>query len=218
LQENANQYFTKSDGDIQSKYYQTRSNEIADLEMNTFSICKGLLARLNSRNKSPKKTFPHDELVPYSAKRICSDKNKCVIKAPTKYIIKIPVAYNIVPLFDGNNDSVSLELETGGKNSKQLTCQLKKGDAFIVCFKNHVNNSKKCRHNSVNCALHCSRHTLIANSSLQVQEFQTLVILYILPGNEELQPPQGKQEECGEKTDSRLVSYNGKLFKLVNNV
>ncbi len=83
--------------------------------MNAFSICKGLLARLNQRNKSPKKTFPRNELVPYSAKWICSDKNTCVIKTPTKYIVKIPVAYIIVPLFDGNNDSIMLELETGGK-------------------------------------------------------------------------------------------------------
>jgi hypothetical protein len=81
-----------------------------------------------------------------------------------------------------------------------------------------TNNQKKCRHNSVNCALHCSRHTLVANNSLQLQGFQALVIPYILPGNEELQPPQEKQEEHNEKTDSRLVLFNGKLFKLVNNV
>jgi hypothetical protein len=56
-----------------------------------------------------------NELVPYSAKWICSDKNKCEIKAPTKYIVKIPVAYFIVPLFDGNNDSFTLEFELGGK-------------------------------------------------------------------------------------------------------
>ncbi len=47
--------------------------------------------------------------------RICSDKNKCVIKAPTKYFVQIPVAYSIVPLFDGKDDSITLELETGGQ-------------------------------------------------------------------------------------------------------
>ncbi len=86
------------------------------MEMNGFLICKGLLARLNPRNKSPKISFPHtNELLPYSAKRICSDKNKCVIKAPTKYIVQILVAYIIAPLFDGNNDSITLDLERGGK-------------------------------------------------------------------------------------------------------
>jgi hypothetical protein len=52
---------------------------------------------------------------------------------------------------------------------------LKKGDAYIVCCKNHINDSKKCRHNSVNCALHCSRNTLIAKNSLKFQGFQALV-------------------------------------------
>jgi hypothetical protein len=51
--------------------------------------------------------------------------------------------------------------------------------------------------------------------------------LYILPGNEELQPPQEEQEEHdeqtkqekhNEETDPRLVLYNEKLFKLVDNV
>ncbi len=46
-----------------------------------------------------------------------------------------------------------------------------------------------------------------------------LVILYILPGNEELQPPQEKQEEHGDETDDEeTVLYDEKLFKLVNNV
>jgi hypothetical protein len=57
-------------------------------------------------------------LIPYSAKWICSDKNKCEIKAPIKYTVNSPVAYINVPLFDGNNDSIMLELETGGKKSK----------------------------------------------------------------------------------------------------
>jgi hypothetical protein len=52
------------------------------------------------------------------------------------------VAYIIVPLFDGNDDSVTLELATGGKKSKQQSYQSKKGDAYIVWCKNHVNNSK----------------------------------------------------------------------------
>ncbi len=42
--------------------------------------------------------------------------------------------------------------------------------------------------------------------------------MYILPGNEILQPPQEKQEDYNEETDSRLVLYDEKLFKLVNNV
>ncbi len=96
------------------------------------------------------------------------------------------MAYIGVTLFDGNNDSVMLELATGGKKLKQLTCKLKKEDADIACCKNHVDNSKKCRHNSVNCAPYCCRHILNANNSLQSQGIQVLVILYVLPGIEEL--------------------------------
>ncbi len=118
MQEYANKYLTKPDEDIQFKYYQTRSNEITKPEMNAFSICKGLLARLNPRENSPKKTFPCNELVPYSAKQICSYKSKIGIIAPTKYIVEIPVVYIIVPLFDGNNDSIMLELKPGGKKAK----------------------------------------------------------------------------------------------------
>ncbi len=87
--------------------------------MNAFSICKGLLARLNPRNNPPQKTFPFNELVPYSAKRICSDKSKCEINAPAKSIVKIPVACIILPLFDGNNDSVRIKLASGGKNQNK---------------------------------------------------------------------------------------------------
>ncbi len=119
LQEYANEYLTKPDEDIQFKYYQTRSNEITEPEINSFSICKGLLARLNPRNKSPKKTFSCNELVPYSAKQICSYKSKCEIKATTKYIVKIPVEYIIVQLFDGNDDSITLELKPGGKKQNK---------------------------------------------------------------------------------------------------
>ncbi len=43
-----------------------------------------------------------------------------------------------------------------------------------------------------NCALHCSRHILIANNSSQLHGFQALIILYILPSNEELKPLQEK--------------------------
>jgi hypothetical protein len=131
LLEYANKYFIKPDKDIQFKYYQTKSNEIKELEMS-------LLARLNPRNNFPKKTFPCNELVTYSAKQICSYKSKCEIKAPTKNIVKLSVAYIIVPLFEENDDSIMLELKPDGKKSKQVTCQLKKGNAYIVCCKNHV--------------------------------------------------------------------------------
>ncbi len=104
------------------------------------------------------------------------------------------------------------KIETSNMSIEERGC-------LYVPYKNHVDTkSKKCRHNSVNCALHCSRHTLIENNSLQVQGFQALVILYMLLGNEELQPPQEKEEEHNKESDSRLILFDRKLFKLVNNV
>ncbi len=98
---------------------------------------------------------------------------------------------------------------------------MKKGDAYIVCCKNHTDKNPKNKDTTqliVPFIVVCSRHTLITNISLQVQGFQVLVISFILPGDEEVQPPQEKQEEQDEETDSRLVLYDGKLFEFVNNV
>jgi hypothetical protein len=132
LQEYANEYLTKPDEDIQFKYYQTGSNEITKLEINAFSICKGLLAKLNPSNNSPKETFPCNELGPYSAKRIYSYKSKIDIIAPTKYIVKISVAYIIVPLFARNNDSITRELKPGEKKAKQITSIDERGCLYCL--------------------------------------------------------------------------------------
>jgi hypothetical protein len=46
--------------------------------------------------------------------------NRSVLtKAKLKHIVKNPVAYIIVPLFDGNDDSVTLELKPGGKKENK---------------------------------------------------------------------------------------------------
>jgi hypothetical protein len=119
LQEYANKYLTKPDEDIQFKYYQTRSNEITEPELNAFSICKGLLARLIQEINPPRKLFLVMNWYPIVQNGSVLTKANVKIKAPTKYIAKISVAYIVVPLFDGNNDSVMLELATGGKNQNK---------------------------------------------------------------------------------------------------
>jgi hypothetical protein len=85
-----------------------------------------------------------------------------------------------------------------------------RGRLYSHC-KNHSNQTK-CRANSVNCAMHCNMHNL--NMESLPEHFQALVISYILPGNEDLQPPQ---EEHNEEADSRCILYNDKLFNLVDN-
>jgi hypothetical protein len=119
LQEYANRYFMKPDEDIQFKYYQTRSNEITELEMNAFSICKGLLAWLNPRNESPKKLFVVIKWYPIVQNGSVLTKANVKLKLKPSILSKVPVAYIIVPLFDGNNDSVMLELKPGEKKQNK---------------------------------------------------------------------------------------------------
>ncbi len=47
------------------------------------------------------------------------------------------------------------------------------------------------------------------------QDFQALVISFILPDMEDLQPPQ---EEQSEKHDSRYILFKNKMLKLVDNL
>jgi hypothetical protein len=47
------------------------------------------------------------------------------------------------------------------------------------------------------------------------QDFQVLVISFILPDKEDLQPPQ---EEHSEEHDSRYILYDDKMFELVDNL
>jgi hypothetical protein len=46
-------------------------------------------------------------------------------------------------------------------------------------------------------------------------DFQALVISFILPDMEDLQPPQGEQSE---EHDSRYILFKDKMFQLVDNV
>jgi len=55
-------------------------------------------------------------------------------------------------------------------------------------------------------------HNLVMDSTQQ--DFQALVISFILPDTEDLQPPQGEQSE---EHDSRYILVKDKMFKLVDN-
>jgi hypothetical protein len=65
------------------------------------------------------------------------------VKAQTKYNTTPFAAFIIVPLWHKNDESISikLQLQPNGKQIGILIFQLKKGDAYIVCCKNH-NNQK----------------------------------------------------------------------------
>jgi hypothetical protein len=92
-------------------YYQTISYENAELEMNVCSLAKGLLKRLiQGKDQS-------NEFAPYKAKFINSTNNHCQVKAPTKYNTTPLAAYTVVPLWDKNYESITINLhiQTNGK-------------------------------------------------------------------------------------------------------
>jgi hypothetical protein len=110
-----------------------------------------------------------NKLALFKAQLINSKGNCCQVKAPTKYNPTPFVAYILVPLWHKNDESITinLQLQPNGKQIGILTCQLKKGDAYIVCCKNHNNQKPKCKGNGVNCALHCKVHNLVMDSTQQ---------------------------------------------------
>ncbi len=193
----------------QFKYYQTTSDENAEMEMNVFSLAKGLFKGLNQGE------IQSNKFAPFKAEMINSKGNCCQVKAPTKYNTNSLAAYIVVPVWLKNYESITinLQLQPNGKQIGILTCQLKKRDAFIVRCKNHNNQKPKCKGNSVICALHCKLHNLIMDSTQQ--DFQALVISFILPDMEDLKPPQ---EEQSEEHDSRYILFKDKMFKLVDNL
>jgi hypothetical protein len=192
----------------QFKYYQTTSDENAQLEMNIFTLAKGLFKGLN-QGEDQSNIF-----APLKAELINSMGNCCQVTASTKSNTTPLAVFIVVPLWHKNDESITikLQLQPKGKQIGILTCQLKKGDAYLIRCKNHKNQKPKCKVNSVKCALHCKAHTLVMDSTQQ--DFQALVISFILPDTEDLKPPQGEQSE---EHDSRYILYTDKMFKLVDN-
>jgi hypothetical protein len=96
----------------QFTYYQTISDENAELEMNVFSLAKGLLKRLNQREVQSK------IFAPFKAELINLKENCCQVNAPTKYSTTSLAAYIIMPLWDKNDESITinLQLQPNGKN------------------------------------------------------------------------------------------------------
>ncbi len=100
-------------------------------------------------------------------------------------------AFIVVPFFEGTGDSIKLDLSTKGE--KTVNVQLQNGDAYIVCCKHHKKNKTKCRSNSTNCALHCHEHMLLTVEA-SLDKIQVVVILYIIPDQEDLEPPINNED------------------------
>ncbi len=86
----------------QFKYYQTTSDENAQLEMNVFSLDKGLFKGLNQGE---------DQLnifAPFKAELINSKGNICQVTALTKTDTSPLAAFIFVPLWHKNDESITI--------------------------------------------------------------------------------------------------------------
>jgi hypothetical protein len=113
LQEYINKCFEENKlAERQFKYYQTISNENAELEMNVFSLAKGLLKGLNQGKDQS------NEFAPYKAEVINSKEYCCQVNAPTKHNTTPLAAYIVVPMWDKNDESITinLRLQQNGEN------------------------------------------------------------------------------------------------------
>jgi hypothetical protein len=93
LQEYINKCFVGNKlAERQFKYYQTISDENAHLEMNVFSLAKGLFKGLN-QGEDQWNIFAR-----FKAELINSKRNVCQVKAQTKYNTTPLAAFIVVPL------------------------------------------------------------------------------------------------------------------------
>jgi hypothetical protein len=142
LQEYINKCFEGNKlAERQFKYYQTLFDENAELEMNVFSLAKGLLKGLNQGEVQSNK------LALFKAELINSEGNCCQVKARTKYNPTPFAACIVVPLWHNNDESITinLQLQPNGKQIGILPCQLKKGDACIVRCKNTTTKNQNAK-------------------------------------------------------------------------
>jgi hypothetical protein len=105
LQEYINKCFEGNKlAERQFKYYQTTYDENAELEMNVFSLAKGLPKGLNQGEVQLNK------LAPFKAELINSKEKCCQVKAPTKHNPTQFTAYIVVPLWHKNDESITIIL------------------------------------------------------------------------------------------------------------
>jgi hypothetical protein len=106
LQEYINKWFEGNKlAEIQFKYYQTTSDENAELEMNIFSLAKGFFKGLN-QGEDQSNIF-----APFKAELINSKGNICQVKAPTKLNTTPFAAFIVVPLWHKNDESITIKLK-----------------------------------------------------------------------------------------------------------
>jgi hypothetical protein len=191
-------------------YYHTTSDDTTEHEVKVFSVAKGLLARLNPQDSIPQNEFPRNKWIPYSIKYILeSDLTDAHTTFPEN-----TQAYTVVPLFEDKGHPITLKLSLRGKRSEMVDVALQNGNAYIVWCKNHKGD-KTCKLNSIRCAFHCNEHKLCYEHE---KIPQSVIILYILPGPEDVKPPSVDTDEILLNMTGGEIWYKKALYQLRDNV
>ena len=136
-----------------------------------------------------------------------------------KELLDKALAMIVVPLFNDDDESLELFIQTNGATNKRhmISSTLNKGDAYIALCKNE---KRKCQCNSLNCGIHCGVHKLtdaeqfLRDDTKVHTPIQAMVITYIQPTDEVLEPPIEKDQS---DISHKYVVFNNKLFQLVDN-
>jgi len=116
-----------------------------------------------------------------------------------KELLDKALAMIVVPLFNDDDESLELFIQTNGPTNKRHTISstLTKGDAYIALCKNE---KRKCRCDSLNCGIHCGVHKLthaeqfLPDDTKVHTPIRAMVITYIQPTDEVLEPPIEKDD------------------------
>ncbi len=194
-------------------YYQRQ-----DIEL--FSIAKCLIARLYPGCSN---VNDGNSLIPYMVGfTLTNSFNTNTITgnlSHRKELLDKALAMIVVPLFNDDDESLELFIQTNGATNKRHTISstLTKGDTYVALCKNE---KRKCQQNSLNCGIHCGVHKLMHAEKFLPDDtkvhttIRAIFIMYIQPTNEVLEPPIEKDHSNVSK---KYVVHNNKLFQLVDN-
>jgi len=193
----------QSGNEFKFQYYHTSSDETTQLEVQVFSVAKGLLARLNPQQKLKSNT--RNTLIPSHIKYISGANLTMEISKLSR-----ARACTIVPIFNDNSGRLTLKLSSNGKQKETVEVKLQKGDAYLVRCKNQLDVQKKCKSNATKCSLHSQHHQLHKKHE-EIPE--AILLSYILPQSKDLAPR--KKDTTGEDTDEKLLDETGKKYYLI---
>jgi hypothetical protein len=125
-----------------------------------------------------------NELVAKEIKMLQCNLNETEFTIPPSSSDTMVIVVVVLPNAETNSNDVELNLLPRGNNSTSINKSLHAGSAYLLKCK----NEGKCRWNSAHCPVHCVEHKLKINNNQSSVQY-VMVISYIKPRNDALQPP-----------------------------